>query len=139
MKKLISARNVQGENVKLICKKRVEDEAEVVVKKIIELHDEKQNQYSYKDFAILVRANDHAQSFIKGLERAKIPYQFLGPGRLFHQEEIKDLIAYLKILYNFEDNQSLSLINSYLSVLISKSFSKFIFSVCNIFSNLPFL
>jgi DNA helicase-2/ATP-dependent DNA helicase PcrA len=31
----------------------------------------------------------------------------LGPGRLFHQEEIKDLIAYLKVLYNFEDSASL--------------------------------
>ncbi|MCL4415688.1 MAG: hypothetical protein M1365_03150, partial [Actinobacteria bacterium] len=45
--------------------------------------------------------------FIKALERKGIPFQFLGPGKLFHQEEIKDLIAYLKVLYNFEDSTSL--------------------------------
>ncbi|HLD01339.1 MAG TPA: ATP-dependent DNA helicase, partial [Patescibacteria group bacterium] len=60
----------------------------------------------YKDIAILVRANEHAQPFMRAFQRANIPFQFLGPGRLFHQEEIKDLIAYLKSLYNFEDNTS---------------------------------
>jgi DNA helicase-2/ATP-dependent DNA helicase PcrA len=104
-KKLISVRKIKGEKIAFLFRPRVEDEAEAVVNKIKELsNDEK---YQYKDFAILVRANDHAESFVRALERTKIPYQFLGPGRLFHQEEIKDLIAYLKVLYNFEDSTSL--------------------------------
>jgi DNA helicase II / ATP-dependent DNA helicase PcrA len=60
--------------------------------------------YDWRDFAILVRANNHAEPFARALGRAGIPYQFLGPGRLFRQPEVKDLIAYLKVLYNFEDN-----------------------------------
>ena len=45
------------------------------------------------------------QNRLRGrLGRAGIPYQFLGPGQLFRQPEVKDLIAYLKVLYNFEDN-----------------------------------
>lgn len=103
-KKLIAARSERGEAVETHFANRVENEAEFVTKKIKELTRDK--QYEYKDFAILVRANDHAQPFVRALERARIPYQFLGPGRLFHQEEIKDLLAYLKILYNFEDNAS---------------------------------
>jgi DNA helicase-2/ATP-dependent DNA helicase PcrA len=103
-KKLISVRKIKGEKIAFLFRPRVEDEAEAVVNKIQELSENK--KYQYKDFAILVRANDHAESFVRALERTKIPYQFLGPGRLFHQEEIKDLIAYLKVLYNFEDSTS---------------------------------
>ncbi len=104
-KKLISVRKKRGEKINLIYRERAEDEAEEVSKTIENLIKEK--NYDYKDIAILVRANDHAENFVQALERKKIPYQFLGPGRLFHQEEIKDLIAYLKVLYNFEDSVSL--------------------------------
>ncbi|MBI3070361.1 MAG: UvrD-helicase domain-containing protein, partial [Candidatus Levybacteria bacterium] len=103
-KKLVSMRKVRGYKIELIHAERVEDEAEMVAKKIQELT---RNQYRLADIAILLRANDHSQPFIRAFERHKIPYQFLGPGRLFHQEEIKDLIAYLKVLYNFEDSSSL--------------------------------
>jgi DNA helicase II / ATP-dependent DNA helicase PcrA len=102
-KKLTSARNIKGEKIEFIYTQRVEDEADLVAKKILELHP----KYDYKDFAVLVRANDHSESFARAFQRLKIPYQFLGPGRLFHQEEIKNLIAYLKVLYNFEDSTSL--------------------------------
>lgn len=105
-KKLISARNIAGIETKLIYKKRAEDEAYAVVEKIKEIYDNGK-KYEYKDFAILVRANDHADAFTQCLQRERIPFQFLGPGRLFHQEEIKDLISYLKVLYNFEDTSSL--------------------------------
>jgi DNA helicase-2/ATP-dependent DNA helicase PcrA len=104
-KKLISVRKIKGEKLSLLYRDRVEDEAEAVAKQIEKLVENK--KYDYKDFAILVRANDHAESFVRTFERRKIPYQFLGPGRLFHQEEIKDLITYLKVLYNFEDSTSL--------------------------------
>ena len=52
----------------------------------------------------MVRANNHADTFIRALARHGIPYQFLGPGMLFRQPEVKDLIAYLEVLYNFEDS-----------------------------------
>ena len=103
-KKLFANRTDAGAPVEFTCSNRVENEAEFVSKKIKGLVHDK--QYEYRDFAILVRANDHAQPFVRALERARIPYQFLGPGRLLQQPEIKDLIAYLKILYNFEDNAS---------------------------------
>lgn len=82
---------------------RVEEEADFVVKQILTL----KKKYQYSDFAILCRANNHSEPFIRALERAAIPYQFLGPGMLLKQPEVKDLIAYLKILYNIEDSVSL--------------------------------
>lgn len=104
-KKLRSMRNKKGESIEFIYKDRVENEADETAKKIVQLV--KKNKYSYKDIAILVRANDHSEPFIRAFERHKIPFQFLGPGRLFQQDEIKDLISYLKVLYNFEDSPSL--------------------------------
>ncbi|MDO8460836.1 MAG: UvrD-helicase domain-containing protein [bacterium] len=103
-KKLRSMRDKKGNHVELLFADRVENEAEQVVEKIKELI--RSDKRSYKDFAILVRANDHSQPFQRAFLRHNIPYQFLGPGRLFHQEEIKDLISYLKVLYNFEDSTS---------------------------------
>lgn len=104
-KRLISGREIKGEEIEFLYANRVEDEAEEVAKKI--KAEVKKTNRPFNEFAILVRANDHAQPFQRALDRMKIPYQFLGPGHLFQQEEIKDLIAYLKVLANFEDTASL--------------------------------
>ncbi|MFA6017372.1 MAG: ATP-dependent DNA helicase [Patescibacteria group bacterium] len=82
---------------------RGEEESGHIAKKILELKD----KYKFSDFAILVRANNHSESFVSSLSRAGIPFQFLGPGALYKQPEVKDLIAYLKVLYNLEDSPSL--------------------------------
>ncbi len=118
-KKLESMRRIKGEKIEVMYADRVENEAEEVVKTIsnikyqisnIQIKNQKgenqgkERQYQWGDFAILVRANNHAEPFARALARAGIPYQFLGPGQLFRQPEVKDLIAYLKVLYNFEDS-----------------------------------
>jgi DNA helicase II / ATP-dependent DNA helicase PcrA len=88
-----------GPAIELVYADRVETEAEEVIKKI--------EGPDFKDYAILVRANNHAEPFVRALERAKIPFQFLGPGMLYRQPEVKDLIAYLKVLADFTDSVSL--------------------------------
>lgn len=102
-KKLISQSSAKDQKIELIYEQRSEDEADEIAKKITELT----KKYDYKDMAILVRANNHAQLITGALSRHKIPYQFLGPGYLFQQEEIKDLIAYLIFLTNLSDSISL--------------------------------
>jgi len=102
-KHLLAVRNVKQSPIDLIYADRVENEADSVALKVKDLSKE----YEYSDFAILVRANNHAEPFIRAFARHGIPCQFLGPGQLFRQAEVKDLIAYLKILYNFEDNVAL--------------------------------
>ncbi len=102
-KKLISQSSAKDQKIELIYEQRSEDEADEIAKKITELT----KKYEYKDIAILVRANNHAQLITGALGRHKIPYQFLGPGYLFQQEEIKDLIAYLIFLTNLSDSISL--------------------------------
>jgi len=103
-KNLSSLRDINGE-VFFIHEDRVENEAEAVAREVKKLVlDEK--KYRFKDIAVLVRANNHSESFLRAFSRYGIPYQFLGPGRLFKQPEIVDLISYLKVLYNVDDSVS---------------------------------
>jgi len=101
-KRLISQRRQSRGEIEFIHADRVENEADQVAKKIQELTGE--GGLDFKDIAILVRANNHSEPFIRALSRHRIPYQFLGPGRLFKQPEILDLVSYLKVLYNLEDS-----------------------------------
>jgi DNA helicase-2/ATP-dependent DNA helicase PcrA len=101
-KKLVASQKGAGV-VEFSLSQSSEDEADFVAEKIIELS----KQYSFKDFAILVRANNHASAFIDSLTKAGVPHQFLGPGKLFEQPEITQLISYLKVIVNVHDSQAL--------------------------------
>lgn len=94
--------NSNSQAIKFIHSSRLDQEAEAVAVEIKKLAD----TYPYSDIAILVRANNHAEAFLKSLGRHGIPAQFLGPGKLFKEAEIVDLISYLKVLVNFEDSIS---------------------------------
>ncbi len=106
-KQLVSVKQLAISNqqsaINFYLAENVEEESEHISKEITKLS----KTYKYSDFAILVRANNHSEPFVKSLSRAGIPFQFLGPGMLYKQPEVKDLIAYLKILYNLEDSPSL--------------------------------
>lgn len=102
-KKLKSNSPSSEEKIRIIHETRLEDEADKIAQEIKALS----KTYEYKDIAILVRANNHSQGITTALARHRIPYQFLGPGYLFQQEEIKDLIAYLTFLTDLSDSVSL--------------------------------
>lgn len=105
-KKLISSRKVTGEEVELLHFSHSESEADGVTQKISDLLSTSRLALSAKDIAILVRANSHAEPFIKSLQAAGIPHQFLGPSKLLDQPEIKDLVALLHVLDNIGDDTS---------------------------------
>jgi len=102
-KKLKSHSVSKEEEIRILNETRLEDEADKIAWEIKTLS----KTYEYKDIAILVRANNHSQGITTALARHRIPYQFLGPGYLFQQEEIKDLIAYLTFLTDLSDSVSL--------------------------------
>src|SRR3989338_10097240 len=111
-KKLVSERKIRGKPIEIILTDRVDEEAEKIAQKIKSIMRNSTpiksgSNYKYSDIAILVRANNHAQPIMVSLQRNKIPYQFLGLGYLFKREEIKNLIAYFKVLYNLDDSVSL--------------------------------
>jgi DNA helicase-2/ATP-dependent DNA helicase PcrA len=102
-KKLVSKFKSPGKTIQLIHEQRADDESDTIAKTIKNLS----KKYDYKDMAILVRANNHSQLITTALQRHRIPYQFLGPGYLFQQDEIKDLIAYLTFLTDLSNSVAL--------------------------------
>ena len=100
-KKLTAIRGVKGKSVEFIHTVSVDQEADAVAEKILKLKIAPQN------CAILVRANAHAEPFLKSLNYHGIPAQFLGPAKLFSQSEVKDLLAFLKVMADPTDDISL--------------------------------
>lgn len=83
-------------------------EAEGVARLIREKVDQNNyNNYKWADFAILVRANNDADPFLRALNMAEIPWRFSGNEGLYDQEEIKLVICFLRALVNLEDSISL--------------------------------
>lgn len=83
------------------------DEAEAVVSEVKKLTKGKNKRYNLSDIAILVRANNHSESFVTALKRNGIKFTFPGPKGLFSRPEIKDLLAFLKVISDYRDNVSM--------------------------------
>lgn len=77
-------------------------EAEQVISDIISHKLRSKN--SFNNYAILYRSNHHARIFEKSLRNYNIPYQISGGQSWFAKTEIKDILAYLKLLSNFDDD-----------------------------------
>ncbi len=103
-KKLVSQRKGKS-SIRFIHRKKVADEAEAVTQTIKKLADK--HKLAWSDFAILVRANAHADPFISSLKYHNVPFQFLGPEKLFLQPEVVEMISYLKILTDQNDSAAM--------------------------------
>ncbi|MDD3662083.1 MAG: UvrD-helicase domain-containing protein, partial [Candidatus Dojkabacteria bacterium] len=80
-------------------------EAEAVAKEIERLVSKE--GYCYRDIALLVRAHDHSEEFMQSFRYHGIPFSLLGPKGLYSRPEIKNLIAFLRILTDYCDDASL--------------------------------
>ena len=99
-KRLISSKN--GEAPLLLHSATLSCEADSVANKIKELKNK--HGLQYKDFAILVRANNHALPFIQSLNMSGIPFIFSGASSLLQQPEIRMLVSFLRLLINPDDS-----------------------------------
>ena len=81
------------------------DEANFVVEQIN--HLKREEYYKYSDFAILYRTNAQSRVFEEILMREGIPYRVIGGQKFYERKEIKDTIAYLRLVANTKDNVSL--------------------------------
>ncbi len=70
-------------------------------------HLKREEYYKYKDFAILYRMNTQSRAIEDILRREDIPYKIVGGLKFYERKEIKDIIAYLRLIYNPDDNLSL--------------------------------
>ncbi len=94
-----------GELIKIQLAENEMDEADFVSDMIYKICKE-QNR-TYKDFAVLYRANAQARSVEDALNRSQIPYNIYGGTKFYERKEIKDLVAYLRVIQNPQDDISL--------------------------------
>ena len=103
-KKLWSEKK-DGELIKIQVASDEVEESDFVADMIAKISRE-QNR-SYKDFAVLYRANAQSRSVEDALNRSQIPYNIYGGTKFYERKEIKDLIAYLRVIQNPQDDISL--------------------------------
>ena len=103
-KKLWSEKK-EGELIKIQLAETEVDEAEFVANTISTMV--RTGERSYKDFAVLYRANAQARPVEDALNRAGIPYNIYGGTKFYERKEIKDMVAYLRVIQNPQDDISL--------------------------------
>ncbi len=81
------------------------DEARYIAKFIKELY--LKGEYDYRDFALLYRINAQSRVLEDALRSEKLPYVVLGGVSFYHRKEVKDLMAYMRLATNRDDNVSL--------------------------------
>ena len=70
-------------------------------------HLKREEYYKYSDFAVLYRMNTQSRAIEDILRRENIPYKIVGGLKFYERKEIKDIIAYLRLIQNSSDNLSL--------------------------------
>lgn len=105
-KELKSEVRDKGVNPEIIQVETLEDEVEFIISKILDILA-KEPQYTYKDFAVMTRANSHLDPLVMSLRKHDLPYQLVGNRGLYDREEIRDILAFLKAIINPLDGTSL--------------------------------
>jgi DNA helicase II / ATP-dependent DNA helicase PcrA len=103
--------NAEGEKIKLVRTMTDNDEGRYVADTIQE--QRLRNHFRNNEFAILYRTNAQSRAFEESLRRLNIPYTIYGGISFYQRKEIKDFVAYLRILVNRRDEESLKRIINY--------------------------
>jgi DNA helicase-2/ATP-dependent DNA helicase PcrA len=103
--------NEVGDKIKLVRTMTDNDEGKFVADAIQE--NKLRNHFYNKDFAILYRTNAQSRSFEESLRRTGIAYKIYGGLSFYQRKEVKDYIAYLRIIANTKDEEGLKRIINY--------------------------
>src|SRR5690606_9247830 len=104
MEKALWTENEEGNKVVVERLLDEKEEAEFVARKIEELLEE---GYSLNDMAILYRTNAQSRPFEQSFHQRGIRYKLVGGVKFYDRKEIKDIIAYLRVIQNPADDISL--------------------------------
>ncbi|MFY7899570.1 MAG: ATP-dependent helicase [Chitinophagaceae bacterium] len=103
--------NQLGEKIKIVRTMTDNDEGKFVADSIQE--QKLRNHYYNRDFAILYRTNAQSRAYEESLRRMGIAYRIYGGVSFYQRKEIKDMIAYLRIIVNQRDEEALKRIINY--------------------------
>jgi len=122
--KKLRATKGQGEKISLISTDNDEEEANAIcdsIKSEIKLH-----KNTFKDFAVLYRTNAQSRSLEQAFIKEGLPYNIVGGTKFYDRKEIKDIISYLSLITNPNDNIALKrIINFPVRGIGEKSISLF--------------
>jgi DNA helicase-2/ATP-dependent DNA helicase PcrA len=111
IEKVLFTENAEGEKIKLVRTVTDNEEGKFVADSIQE--QKLRNHYSNRDFAILYRTNSQSRAFEEALRRMGIAYTIYGGISFYQRKEIKDLVAYLRVIVNPRDEEALKRIINY--------------------------
>ncbi len=94
-----------GEKITFYTAQDEMDEAFYIARKVKEMVENGQKRY--QDFAVLTRTTGQFRAIEEGLIRSNIPYRVFGGTKFYDRKEIKDILAYLKVIVNPDDEVSL--------------------------------
>ncbi len=103
--------NGPGEKIKLVRTMTDNDEGRFVADAIAEM--KLRNHFPNKDFVVLYRTNAQSRSFEESLRRMNIPYRLIGGVSFYQRKEVKDFLAYLRVVLNPQDEEMLKRIINY--------------------------
>ena len=98
--------NLKGEDVSIFESINEQKEAEFIVDRIEKIKDLNSNLH-YSDFSVLYRTNAQSRSIEEIFLHKSLPYILIGGTRFYERKEIKDILAYLKIIANPKDKVAL--------------------------------
>jgi DNA helicase-2/ATP-dependent DNA helicase PcrA len=101
--------NSQGRPITIYEALNEKDEAEFVAMEVKSLHN---RGIDYNDFAVLYRTNAQSRAIEEIFLRFQVPYRVVGGVRFYERKEIKDMIAYLRLMVNPSDREALARIVS---------------------------
>ena len=109
--KEVFSRNAEGEKIQYKPAYSDKEEALIVAKDIKRI--KRQDDCGYDDFAILYRTNAQSRSFEEEFRKQAIPYRIYGGLSFYQRKEIKDIIAYFRLVANPDDEEAIKRIINY--------------------------
>ena len=109
--KTIFSENAIGEKLRLICAYSDFEEGYNVASRIAEMR--MLNSYEYQDFAILYRTNAQSRIFEEALRKINIPYRIYGSLSFYQRKEVKDVVAYMRLIINPNDEEAFKRVVNY--------------------------
>ena len=109
--KEVFSRNAEGEKIQYKPAYSDKEEALIVAKDIKRI--KRQDDCGYDDFAILYRTNAQSRSFEEEFRKQGIPYRIYGGLSFYQRKEIKDIIAYFRLVANPDDEEAIKRIINY--------------------------
>lgn len=111
IQKKVYSEKAEGEKIRVIEAKADNEEGFLIANQIKDILLAR--QYQYKDFAILYRTNAQSRIFEESLRKLNIPYKIYGGVSFFQRKEIKDILAYFKLVINPIDEEALKRVINY--------------------------